>query len=606
MTGNIIEVQDSWSEHTYIAQQRCSCGGSYGAGEWILDRQSDQWVEVCKAQCMECGAEAEFRFDVSAALEAYAVGGDEFAAFTEWWPAPRTGPYAVREQEYTRRVDALLSRLESGTLSLEDYERECKAVLDECHPKIAGRYQVFGWRRGSMGVVYWCQDSLWVPSCSAPYFVACKTLDASAHASSIDALEREARIWLQLASHPNVVQLLDVASSGESLLVLVMELVLPGPSGRTTLRDWLDANAVDQSLVPRLLTGLCRAMCHCRRNAPGFVHGDLKPENLLVDVGYTLKVTDFGLARASGYTGPLLGKSLGTPRYLAPECWEGDEPTEKSDVYAAGLITYEMLAGRHPYARFREVESLRRMHLTSQIPRLGHPVPAWLANLVVECVAKEPIRRPTFGQLLAALEQEKPPEGRGEMQMSAGQWTDRGRMLMELGQPGDALECYQRAIDLDPTSPVVWGNLAVLYSRLRLHEQAGQAYLRCFELGADYAQLNANYAAHLLRTRDSERYGEGVSFCDRALEQEPGNVTAMGNKAALLNGLGRYAEAAEVAQKAVSIDPGQPKVLFTLGEAYLRMGRRSKALKCAKKALKLDPGFERARALIRLAENRPG
>src|SRR5262249_35171104 len=152
-------------------------------------------------------------------------------------------------------------------------------------------------------------------------------------------LNNEARVWLELSRHPNIVSLYEIKSASPSRLILVLEAVLPGPGGRTTLQEWIEANAVDLQLALRFFSQLCHALFHCQGLRQGFVHGDLKPNNLLIDVGYMLKVTDFGLARWARLGAP----SVGNRRYLAPECQKGHMLTEKSDVYAAGLILSEML-----------------------------------------------------------------------------------------------------------------------------------------------------------------------------------------------------------------------------------------------------------------------
>jgi serine/threonine-protein kinase len=141
------------------------------------------------------------------------------------------------------------------------------------------------------------------------------------------------------------------------------------------------------------------------------VHRDIKPENVLLS-GRTAVVTDFGIAKAlqasrtqapggSGYgarTAALtqLGTSLGTPAYMAPEQAAGDSATDhRADLYAWGVVAYELLAGRHPFAGKTSPQALMAAHFAeTPAPLPTPPVPAGLAALVARCLAKDPADRP--------------------------------------------------------------------------------------------------------------------------------------------------------------------------------------------------------------------
>jgi hypothetical protein len=222
----VVPVSSAWEEHTYLSEQRCSCGGNYRWVKWELHPENGRWLEVAYVECISCGAETEFWFDITRAFEGYGRGKNDIG---KAWPPPYDGPYAVNEKEYRKRVEAIISELEGGKISQEDADHRLKEGVDDCHSKIAGKYQVFGYRRGSMGITYLCVDKDWSPNSSRPYFVICKTLDLSPDDTSIGALQREARLWLELGTHANLVKLYDVVAVSASRLVLVMEPILPGP-----------------------------------------------------------------------------------------------------------------------------------------------------------------------------------------------------------------------------------------------------------------------------------------------------------------------------------------------------------------------------------------
>jgi len=333
------------------------------------------------------------------------------------------------------------------------------------------------------------------------------------------------------------------------------------------------------------------------------VHDDLKPENLLVGTGYVLKVSDFGLARANGFAGPFLGSSLGTSLYLAPECWQGEEATEKSDVYATGMLAYEMVTGRHPFEHEKDKERLKSLHLGQNLERLISPlIPESICNLLSRCLAKDPSERPTFDDLLDGLGIDESSDIDSESYETAAEWNNKGKALSEVGEHQKAIECYVQALSLAPGNPIGWTNFAISLSRLGHNDRAERAYRICLGFGEISPATLANYAAHIFRAGKPERFEEALSHCNKSLELEPQNLLALINKAALLNLLDRYSEAAEVAETATKIDPAHPHSWVELGTAYWKTGRRSKAIKCAKKALKLDPTFDPAKTLRRLVE----
>jgi serine/threonine protein kinase len=530
-----IAVSSTWEEHTYVAEQRCLCGGDYTALRWELDFQDEQSFESVQAKCNSCGLETQFWFDITAALQPQAQDYIRKA-----WPVQRDGPYSIDEKGYRGAVAKLAS---DSADNVEDFRRGLKAILDKYFPRIAGRFQVHGFRRGGMGTAYLCVDTEWSPGSSLPYFVVCKTVESSSDNLEIDALKSEARIWSDLADHPNVVQLFDVITLSPSRLVLVMEAVLPGPLGVTTVEEWIDRGLINLPLALRFFSGLCKAMVHCQLQAPGFVHGDLKPENLLVATGQVLKLTDLGLARARGFHESSSEQTGGTSLYLAPECWEGGERSEKSDVYAAGLIGHEMLMGKYPFGRKKSRGGLNALDQQNIPPLVDPLIPVSVRNLLAQCLAKDPSRRPAFNDLLKELGNDHLCVSESDSSKTAAEWNNKGKALAQLGEHRQAIDCYVRAVSLEPSNPVGWNNFAISLSILGDNARAETAYILSLALGEDSAQTFANYAAHLVRERNPTRLEEALSLCEKSLRLDSQSLAGLINKAAILNGLGRYPEA---------------------------------------------------------------
>src|SRR5262249_19202376 len=127
----------------------------------------------------------------------------------------------------------------------------------------------------------------------------------------------------------------------------------------------------------------------------GVVHRDLKPRNILLDSQGQVYVSDFGLAKALGQGDVSLtnaGEVMGTPRYMAPEQMEGKPADQRTDVYAFGLIFYEMVAGESPFeapgALFK-----RYVERQSRPRRIAPDIPASLENIILHCLEPDPARR---------------------------------------------------------------------------------------------------------------------------------------------------------------------------------------------------------------------
>jgi serine/threonine protein kinase, bacterial len=207
------------------------------------------------------------------------------------------------------------------------------------------------------------------------------------------------RTILTSINDPHVVRVIDLVVEGDTLAI-VMELV-HGPDLR---RHLLARRTVPPAEALHLTGQLLRGMAAV--HAAGTVHRDIKPENVLVDTssGQTrLKLTDFGVARLS-YGGSLtrLTGVIGTPEYMAPELAEHNRATPAADIYSAGIVLYEMLCGRTPFAGGHPLAVLRRQ--ADQAPPVIPGVPAELWDRIAWMLAKDPGSRPaSAAQAHAAL-----------------------------------------------------------------------------------------------------------------------------------------------------------------------------------------------------------
>jgi serine/threonine protein kinase len=204
-----------------------------------------------------------------------------------------------------------------------------------------------------------------------------------------DRFLREAQTLAAL-DHANIVHVDDIGIEG-SLIYLVMPYISGG-----TLQDILKARPGPLSLemVSRYLEQVCLALGYA--HAQGIAHLDLKPLNLLVHQDGRLLLSDFGLAHLMERGAIEGGTSLqfGSPLYMAPEHFEG-MPTQRSDLYALGVILYQMLTGRHPFEASTPAAIMRK-HLTEPPPplHLARPdLPVALDAVLAKALAKQQEQR---------------------------------------------------------------------------------------------------------------------------------------------------------------------------------------------------------------------
>ncbi|HEY8428582.1 MAG TPA: serine/threonine-protein kinase [Sandaracinaceae bacterium] len=274
---------------------------------------------------------------------------------------------------------------------------------------LAGRYRIEGKiGTGGIGIVY---RAVQLPL-ERPVAVKVLHEDLAALDELRARFEREARV-LSALTHPHVVSISDYGID-EDRPFLVMELL----EGQT-LEDVLRESPLDPeralAIARQILRGL--AFAHSK----GIAHRDLKPANVFLqrmpDGSEHVKLLDFGLARMVQSDGqaddqPTLTKRgvvFGTPAYMSPEQASGGEADERSDVYSAGVLLFELLAGRRPFLGETRAELLRA-HLTSPVPRLASVRPELrvkpeLADLIDTAMAKEESERYADARdMLAALD----------------------------------------------------------------------------------------------------------------------------------------------------------------------------------------------------------
>jgi tRNA A-37 threonylcarbamoyl transferase component Bud32 len=251
--------------------------------------------------------------------------------------------------------------------------------------------------RGGMGTVFRAVDRRRLEARHAHPYVAIKLLnnDFRRHPEAFRALEAEARKAQEL-SHPNIVTVYDFDRDGHSVFI-VMELLEGEP-----LDDVLHANpqGLGQAAFP-VIDGICAGLAHA--HARGVVHADLKPANVFVCADQIVKLLDFGIATAAKGSGFDAASLLSyTPAYASPEILRNDGRHASDDVFALGILAYELYCGVHPFDR-KSADKAQRERMQPKRPA-GLSSRAW--QTIEKALAFDGKRRPAdaavFAQGLAA------------------------------------------------------------------------------------------------------------------------------------------------------------------------------------------------------------
>lgn len=283
---------------------------------------------------------------------------------------------------------------------------------------VANRYEVVQHiGQGGMADVFLAIDTI------LNRHVAIKILrsDQSTDAISILRFEREAQAATTLA-HPNIVEIYDVGEY-KNHHYIVMEYVA-GKTLKKVIRDrapLLNLEAVDT--MKQLTSAVAEA--HKR----GIIHRDIKPQNVIVKSDGSLKILDFGIATAKGSAQLTQANNvMGSVHYLAPELAKGEPASPQSDIYALGIVFYEMLTGDVPFKADQAIQ-IALQHMREPIPsvRKANPnVPQSVENIIIRATAKNPkLRYQSCDEMLNDLEKCMSPEHQNDRPLSLNDPIDK-------------------------------------------------------------------------------------------------------------------------------------------------------------------------------------
>lgn len=261
-------------------------------------------------------------------------------------------------------------------------------------------------------------------------------------------------------NHPNIVAVHDVGETDESPYI-VMEYV----EGQ----NLHDASPKVVEDIVEIAAQICLALDHAHSH--GIVHRDLKPENIIVDADGTAKLMDFGIARSMASRLTSEGQVVGTVFYLAPEIALGQQYDGRADLYSLGVMLYELVTGRLPFADGDPVAVIsQHLHASVVPPRAKNPeVPPLLDTLIVQLMSKDPDGRPsTAAETHRMLERENllDPEAMGEREVLVLDRIVRGRFVGRDQELSEARSLWSEAVAGEGQMLLVSGDPGVGKTRL--------------------------------------------------------------------------------------------------------------------------------------------
>jgi serine/threonine protein kinase len=519
---------------------------------------------------------------------------------------------------------------------------------------------------GGMGVIYVLQhEQQTEPS------IVFKSFDSSLFMSekTLARFQRESLIWFMLLPHPNIVNVASFEMNG-GMPYLIMEY-LPGGN----LRERMRSGSMDLQSGLRIALQFCEGMIFLQGSG-GIVHRDIKPENILFSKEDVLKISDLGLASAlataaieevkesavdKASSDSMLtqaGAIMGTLPYMAPEQFdEFHTLTVSADVYAFGVVLYEMLAGQHPFDAISVREMAHAHRKLTPPPLATHQpgIPAEIEAVVMQCLAKKPQDRfASFNELSDALQTfchknglqhlipERITRSDLEAKLDSSDWSNRGYAFKQLGKLTESLASYYKGIELakkerqaNPNEPgsdtmaMLYNNLGVALGIADKTAESKAAFQDALKEKPDFSAALFHLAEHAFLEGKTEeglaifrktfaaddsadfklKYIRKCYELDRKdeFEEHFSSILNSGKlSASQLLHLGcsyddmymDFQVALRCFDHMIKIQPDYASAWYNKGVAHHRAENREEAVKCYKKTLELDHDHSLARCYL--------
>ena len=461
-----------------------------------------------------------------------------------------------------------------------------------------------------------------------------------ADAAAREAFKKEALLWVNLGEHSFVLSARWVEEFSGRLFVM-MDYVAPDAEGRVSLADYfLSRTPIAAQRAVEWAIQFCSGMEHATTHGIR-CHRDIKPSNILIGKEGNIKIADFGLATVQhkltdrerlaaelceqagieliverskekerllvsrdndGSFGFSIvetqGKLLsGTPGYIAPEVFRGAAPDLRSDVYAFGLVLWQMATGSimPPFVEAGDNDVVRFMQKTyenqiaGKFPVVTHP----LGTVIRKCLTPLPTDRyPTFGEMRRDLEvifqnlTGRQITKAHDSSQTVSFWCNKGLSLVTLGQHKEAISCFDKALSIDPADAMSWCNKGATLVNLGQYESAISCLDKAIAIDPAHALAWSNKAGALVELGQSK---DALACYDKALILEPRSTAAWNNKGRIFDSLGLHEEAIVCFNKVLNLDPKHSAALNNKARTLVQLDRHNESLACYDKAIAVEP-----------------
>lgn len=471
--------------------------------------------------------------------------------------------------------------------------------------------------------------------------VAIKRLKAGLVRNQPDNLLQEARLAASL-KHPAFIQIYSLEDDGRSKSI-VMELV-----GGTTLHQLLLTTKLTRDQVLDIVCQLADAMEQA--HLAGLIHGDLKPANLMIEPSGQLRIMDFGLSRKidplATESGDIL-QTQGTIAYLAPEILNGKLPNHLSDIYAAGVLMYEMMQGQRPFAHLHGL-ALAAAQIQTSCTQWAFTADTDqdMVAIVRAMCAPNPVNRiPTMlavKEAIRALRQldtkmHTPPKAQSASLLLRHVWrkvalyavtaslllgaaahyfatetpssksapivSDSSRMssglaaLLDFDRDGSldiATENFSAILAKRPNHAAAAAGMSLVYALRYAGDRSDESWIQRADASAQIAlalndQLALGYAAKSYVRWQQRRNEESLQLSQQALQLDPSNIFALNTKNGALMYMQRYRDAEYSIKDARKAHPSERLFIDQLGELRFREGEYTGAEQAFRQSILLEP-----------------
>lgn len=472
---------------------------------------------------------------------------------------------------------------------------------------------------GSMGIVFIIAEN-------GKYFIL-KTIKPrlSTDRKAYDMLLGEAEIGIRLGKHPNIVETFKVGDLGG----------LP-----CIYSEYIDGESLDKLIAKGGLTlkesckiagSICNALIYAYEKL-GLLHRDLKTRHCLIAKDGTLKLIDFGVSEIGKSTrvGALI---CGTPAYMPPESLKADYiPDQRLDIFAFGVILYELCTGVQPFkcSNISELLVEHEKYKNGQLD-LFDKLPKALKPIIEKSIAYSPeARYSNFKEILAELSKiylehfnEELPKATPQP-LNAEEWMERGVSMQYLKKRHEAIYSFDMALQLDSSMttaiegkgdafyelelyPEALENyqiaeatddrgtlltkIALTLDKLDRPDEAEEYFKRAYKKDENNSYILEKYAEFLI---NHDKFKLGCRYLEYALKSDPNNIDALFFKGSIFLEKGNYTKADLVFCKILELMPRHIDSLLLHGQLLSRAGNYHEAIQNFKKILSLTPGNQKA------------